>query len=884
MQNYICVTDPYITNSDPSGATAPGLDHLRVTFNTPMDPTTFTPAQIHSFTDATGQTIQVTGVVPVQGTNNTQFDITFDPQFALGAYTMVIGPDILDPYGNPMDQNRNGIPGEVPDDQYVAQFSIVAPPTPVNITGFHYDPAVTGLNPLETALAPGNVTATSFGKLADTAVDGYVYAQPLYMTNLMIGGTPHNVAFVATEHDSLYAFDVVSDPDTPTGVRLDLLWRRSFINPAAGITTVPYQDVFTTDIVPEIGITGTPVIDPATNVLYVVAKTKEVRGDGTHYVQKLYAVDITSPTGADRTSPYTIGDSHLAGSSADGFNNQATALVVAGSGADNSGGTNPMIRFNAWRANQRAALQLLGGRVYVAWASHADNGPYHGWVVGFNEATLQPEKWFNSTPNARGAGLWQSGGAISTDGAFLYCALGNGVNGPNLAFDPAHGNYSESVLKLDPTTAGTALTVADYFTPYNWQQLDNTDTDVGSSAVVLLPDSVGSPAHPHLMVEAGKNGRLYLIDRNNLGHWHADSDNVVQELVVPPVWSSPAFYQESASSGVIVYHGAGSDTQAFRITGGQIVPGQPGSFITYRSNQTFGFPGAQPIISGNGTNTTTAIDWELQSDNYGAQGSEELHAYVARPSASTGTMTELYNSNQAGQRDRLGGSVKFTSAIVTSGWVLVGQEYNFSVFGLFPSHSAPPPAPANLTGQGVSPTSIQLTWTNADPNSATGIKVFRSTDGANFIQVSTVAASATSYADGGLVSGQTYYYEIAATNQGGDSPFSNVVQVSPLSPAPRPSPHNGGSHNITLGLFRPITDDPYGPFMGDLKDFASSPEGHDPLVPALYFRPTLDVGVTLRSPLPLPSQQVAGVESLDQVFGCPSLAEALRPNDLSTFD
>src|SRR5579883_2283701 len=191
-------------------------------------------------------------------------------------------------------------------------------PSNVDVNMFHYNPQITGQNLQETALTPANVTAADFGKLANAQVDGYVYAQPLYKANLMIGGQPHNVAFVATEHDSLYAFDVVSDPTVPTGIRLNPLWQRSFINPSAGITTVPTGDVGSGDIVPEIGITGAPAIDPATNVLYLVAKTKEVRADGNHYVQKIYAIDLTSPTGADKFAPYTIGDSH----GGDGYNNQ----------------------------------------------------------------------------------------------------------------------------------------------------------------------------------------------------------------------------------------------------------------------------------------------------------------------------------------------------------------------------------------------------------------------------------------------------------------------------------------------------------------------------------------------------------------------------------
>ncbi len=677
-------------------------------------------------------------------------------------------------------------------------------PANINITSFHYNPQITGQDLQETTLTPANVNPAQFGKLADTQVDGYVYAQPLYMAGLMIGGTPHNVVFVATEHDSLYAFDVVNNPNTPTGISLNQLWQRSFIDPANGINPVPTGDVGSGDIVPEIGITGAPVIDAATNTLYLVAKTKEVRGDGNHYVQKLYAIDISSATGANKTAPFTIGDSK----GGEGYANQTTTIHVAGSGADSSGGD---IRFDAYRENQRSSLQLLGSRVYIGWASHGDQGAYHGWIIGFDKTTLQPVNWFNTTPNARAAGLWQSEGAISTDGTYLYFALGNGFNGPNPAFDPTHGNYSESVVKLDPSQPGL-MPVADYFTPFNWQSLDNSDADLGSGGVMLLPDAVGSTAHPHLMVETGKDGHIYLIDRDNMGKFNATTNMIVQDVVAGPggVWGNPAFYQESASSGLLIYHGSGSDTREFRITNGQIQLISSGNYIAYRSNQSFGFPGAQPIITGNGADNTTALDFELQSDNYGTQGPEALHVYMTRPTATTGTMPELYNSNMTGLRDKLAGSVKFTTSIVSNGWVFVGQEFDFSIFGLFPTHTAAPAAPTNLMGMGVSPTSIQINWTNPSPNTATGIKIFRSTDGINFTQITTVAATTTSYTDTGLNQSGTYYYKVSATNQVGDSAFSNTVQLTPLIAAPALSIDNISSVKVSLVWTRPaVANDHY---------------------------------------------------------------------------
>ena len=688
-------------------------------------------------------------------------------------------------------------------------------PANINITAFHYDPFIQGQDTQETNLSPLTVNANNFGKLASLPVDGYTYAQPVYMHNLMISGMPHDVAFVATEHDSLYAFDIVKNP-TSGAVTLSQLWKRSFIDPTNGITSVPQPDIISGDIQPEIGITGGPVIDPATNVLYLVAKTKEVRGDGNHWVQKIYAIDLTSATGANKVAPYTIGDTHTSAT----FANETTAIMVPGQGAETSGGANPMVPFSALKENNRPSLQLLNGRVYVAWASHGDNGPYHGWVVGFNETTLMPEKIFCTSPNGGLSGIWQSEGAVSTDGRYLYFAVGNGGGAAGFpAFDPAHGNYSESVLKIDTQATGVMMPVADYFTPFNWQNLDSADADLGSGGVMLLPDSVGGNGHTHLMVETGKDGHIYLIDRDNMGQFHAGTNMIVQDVVAGPggVWGNPAFYQESATTGLIFYHGSGSDSRVFRVMGGQIQQ-VSGNFIAYRSNQNFGFPGAQPVITANGVNSpTSAVIWELQTDNYGSQGPATLHAY-SLPSTATGTLTELYNSNQSGARDQLSASVKFTSAIVTNGLVFVAQgggpaagnpaSGTFNVFGTFPPPTMAPAAPTNLAATGLSSTQIQLNWTNPPPNQgaqATAVNVFRSAgDNMHYgtTPVATVAGSATTYTDTVSDPNQTYFYKVQASNVVGNSPFSNEVSATPFV-QPVLSLGNVASNAVPLSWTRP---------------------------------------------------------------------------------
>jgi hypothetical protein len=659
------------------------------------------------------------------------------------------------------------------------------------VTGYPGGRFLTGADLQETTLNPTNVNPTTFGRLAVTPadptapnyIDGYVYATPLYKADVPFPGVTHNVLYVATQHDSVYALDADN---------LSLLWKHSFINPAAGITTVPNGDVGSGDIVPEIGITGSPAIDDATGTLYVVAKTKEVRSDGNHWVQTLHALDIT--TGADTTTPYVIGDSK-----GDGFANQTSVIQVAGNGADSGGG---MIAFNAFREHQRPSLTLLDGHVIVGWASHGDNGPYHGWVVSFDETTLQPDKWLNTNPNARGSGIWQSQGAISTDGTYLYFAIGNGF-GAN-AFDPTQGNYSEAVLKVNPNFGGpgTAMTVADYFVPFNWRQLDNADADLGSGGVMLLPDSVGSADHPHLMVETGKDGNIYLLDRDHLGGNHDTFNDIVQQVGAGPagVWGNPAFYQESDTSGLVYYHGSGADARSFRITGGMFTP----AGIAYRSNQSFGFPGAQPVISADGQNNDTAIDWELQVDNYGQQGSSTLHAYLARPAGTTGTMTELFNSNGLGLRDRSGSSVKFTSATVSNGHVYAAQEYQVSLFGLFDPHTTAPGAPSDLALMPVTDTQIRLNWTYTTPGDATGIEVYRSAgDNMHYALVTTVPRDATTYLDPNLDPTQTYFYHIRAVNQAGASVFSNEVMGVTAIAAPILSFENVSSNTISLSWSRP---------------------------------------------------------------------------------
>src|SRR5205823_6634815 len=258
-------------------------------------------------------------------------------------------------------------------------------------------------------------------------------------------------------------------------------------------------------------------------------------------------------------------------------------------------------RFNALRASNRAALALAGGNVYIAWASHGDNGPYHGWVVGYGTSDLSLQKFFNTSPNGNASGIWESGGGLGVDAAFnLYFATGNGFpQGGNLGFNPSIGSYSETVMKL--SSAGQ-LSVADYFTPTDWQTLDDNDADLGSGGTMLLPDAVGSAAHPHLIVETGKTGRMYLIDRDNMGRNNTPGPDLNLQTVTlggPGVWGNPAFFLDQpgtgapgTGSGLIYYWGTSAPAVAFRVTNG-VVSSTPFT----QANFSIGFPGGQPSIS-----------------------------------------------------------------------------------------------------------------------------------------------------------------------------------------------------------------------------------------------------------------------------------------------
>ncbi len=391
-----------------------------------------------------------------------------------------------------------------------AIYPAAAAPSPIpGIFTYHYDNARDGQNLNETILTPANVNKNAFGKLFSRAVDGYVYAEPLYVNSVQIPNLgAREVVYVATEHDSMYAFDA-------TGAMSKPFWRVSFINPKKGIRTVPWSTVGTQDLVPEIGITGTPVIDPASNTLYVSVATLEKRT----FFHRLHALDLS--TGTEKFGgPVVI----------------SASIPGTGDGSDANGNLN----FIPQIANQRSGLALNNGVVYVSFASHGDNGQYHGWILGYDASTLQQVAVFNPTPNGFQGGIWMAGGApVINDQGDFFVAIGNGTFDANM--DDGL-DYGDSLVKLGPTD-GSNFGVVDYFTPYDQATLDELDIDYGASGVIALPDQTVGPLH--LLFSGSKEGTLYLLDADNLGHFHADDDSqVVQSIAGETMgeWSTPAYF------------------------------------------------------------------------------------------------------------------------------------------------------------------------------------------------------------------------------------------------------------------------------------------------------------------------------------------------------
>jgi len=504
----------------------------------------------------------------------------------------------------------------------------------VGVTTYHNDVARDGVNGQEYALTPATVTAATFGKLFGCNVDGAIYAQPLWLPNVTVAGVKHNAVFVATMHDSLYAFD--ADASTCTQ-----LWKASMTDATHGAnagelavrSVAPGNQVGVGygDIAPEVGITGTPVIDPATGTLYLISKT--VSADGATFYQRLHAIDITS--GVEKLG----GPVGIDGS-----------ISVPGTG---SGGTT--VSFNTQFQAQRPGLALVNGVIYVAWGSHEDNVPYYGWVMSFKASDLSRLGVLNVTPNVQFGGIWMGGGAPSADSdGNLYLITGNG------AFDASSGgvDYGDSFLKLTP-----GLGVNSYFTPTDEASDFANDQDFGSggSAMVL---NVNAGALKHLVVGGGKDGSLFVVNGDGLGG--LGNGNARQTFYTGgPLFATSAFWNNTLYVAPV-----NAPLVAFTY--------DPASnlFTTAASSQStslYGFPGATPSISATGT--SNGIVWALDNTNYctpqsPACGATVLHAYNA-----TSLSTDLWNSGMAAA-DTAGYAVKFTVPTVANGKVYVGTRGN----------------------------------------------------------------------------------------------------------------------------------------------------------------------------------------------------------------
>ena len=536
-----------------------------------------------------------------------------------------------------------------------------------DVLTYHNDNARTGQDLNETILTPSNVNSSQFGKLFQLTVDGKVDAQPLYASGVSISGQgTHNVLYVATEHDSVYAFDA----DTGTQI-----WQVPLLQ--AGETTSDNRNC--DQVIPEIGITATPVIDRSSGpngTIYVVAMSKD---SSSAYHQRLHALDMT--TGSEAfAGPTEV---------------QAT---FPGTG-DNSNGTN--VIFDPAQYKERPGLLLLNHVVYTAWSSHCDDAPYTAWIIGYSESTLAQSAVLDLTPNGHEGALWNSGAGMAADSAGnIYALMANGTFDTTLNQNgfPSQGDYGNAVVKI--STANGGLAVTDYFTMTNTVAESNADEDLGSGGALLLPDMAdANGVTRHLVVGAGKDQTLYLVDGNNMGKFNPTADNIYQEFpsTLPGgIFSTPAYF-----NGRLYYGPVGYNLIAFQFSNAKLQTPPVSS-----TSATFAYPGATPSISANGTNN--GIVWVAENANPAV-----LHAFDA-----TDLSKELYNSNQAGTRDQFGAGNKFITPTIANGKVYVGTTNGVGAFALLPVNASGLPSSLSYGGQWVGTTSAAQTVTLANPGPA----------------------------------------------------------------------------------------------------------------------------------------------------------------------
>lgn len=494
-----------------------------------------------------------------------------------------------------------------------------------DVLTWHNDVARTGQNVWESVLTPANVNTKTFGKLFVMAVDGKVDAEPLYVHRLQMPnrGT-RNVLFVATEHDSVYAFDADSGQE---------FWHVRLLPP--GETTSDNRNC--AQITPEIGITATPVIDRQQGphgILYAVAMSKDAHG---RYRQRLHGLDLQ--TGAEQVG----GPAEITAAYAD-----APA-------------------FDPEQYAERAALLLVNGTLYLTWTSHCDIGRYNGWVMAYDARTLKQKSVLNLTPSGNEGAIWQSGAGPAADPqGNIYVMLGNGDFDRSLDARgfPAGGDFGNSFLKISEVKG--RLQVTDYFTMFNVRWENDTDGDLGSGGPLVLPDmrDAGGTVR-HLVVGAGKDLNIYLLDRDAMGKFHANRNTIYQELPKAFKHNSarpiPAYF-----NGTLYYASTEDPLRQYRLRDALLLPA-PAS----QTSMTFVYPGASPSISANGIRD--GIVWVLENKQTAV-----LHAYDAND-----VSHELYNSDQAWfGRDHFGAGNKFITPMIANGKVYVGTRGGVGVLGL----------------------------------------------------------------------------------------------------------------------------------------------------------------------------------------------------------
>jgi len=493
---------------------------------------------------------------------------------------------------------------------------------------YHNDNSRTGQNLAETSLTPVNVKSGTFGKLISYPVDGLVYAQPLYVPAVKIPRKGvHNVVYVASEHDSVYAFDADGLASCP-------LWQHSFLRGKSGVTPIPARDTRAEAVGSEIGITSTPVIDSSSATIYVVAATKDKAG---RYAQRVHALSLA--TGAEKLAPKVI-----------------TATIHA----QGNGSNNGVLNFTPLSQLQRAALLLNQGFLFIAFNSAGSNAPYHGWIFAYSVKQLGPSGTFNDSPNGDAGGISQSGKGPAADAeGNVFIPAGTGTFDANIG-GPDYGN---SLFKL--TRTGSKLAVSDYFSPWNEAELQANGLNFGSAGPMLLPDQPSGP--PHLAILGDEAGTVYVINRDSLGGFNVGGDTIVQEL--PNEFSSGLYTAPAYFNNRVYFGPAGNPLVSFPLNGGQI--DTTGNVALGADN--FGFPGAVPAISAHGS--AEGIVWAIDTSAFGTSGPAVLYAYDAS------TMTKLYDSTQAAG-DAAGPAAEFAVTTIANGKVYVATRSELDVYGL----------------------------------------------------------------------------------------------------------------------------------------------------------------------------------------------------------